>query len=211
MNQKDLRQLAKLAVKLFLDYVRWTQLIPMVVVWSFTILTVSAIFLISFQGEVNAMLDRLEPAAERVLGPPPEPAADTEAPEDENMSVTVTEDDILPWIYRIWGALALAGWAVSSIRAKIYGPKKPKALKRKLVLAAAASGMVILFLILGYVIGDFSGNTLPELMVPFILLPIILWIVSAWGLTISHVIDKIHALIDEMGEHEADQAAKTTA
>lgn len=210
-NSSDFVLIAKLLAKLGLDYIRWTQLVPMVIGWAFALIMVIGMSLVAFQGEIDSMLERAEPAIERLLGPAPEAPAEVSS-SDESATIQVTDDDILPWIYRIWGGLALLGWILSIIRTKLFGPKPPRKLKRKIVITAIACISYTGVLILIYLfIGDFSGNTGPELLVPFVLLPILLFIVSVWGLSISHIIDKLHEEIDKFGDDENNEIlSKTT-
>ncbi len=207
---EDHKIIAKLIANLALDYVRWTQLVPMVLGWAFVIIMVLAMFLIAFQGEIDSLLQRAEPTVERWLGPAPE-ASDTQAEHTSGVS-NFTEDDILPWIYRIWGGLAFIAWIFSMLRTRIFGPRPPKKLKRKISVTALASLIFIILLFIGsMLLGGFGNNTLLELTVPFILIPILLFIVSAWGLSISHIIDKIQIEIEKFGEKEplAEQSRTT--
>ena len=209
-NSSDFVLIAKLLAKLGLDYVRWTQLIPMVIGWAFALIMIFGISLVAFQGSIDTMIERAEPAIERFLGPAPETTAE-ESSSDEATSIQVTDDEILPWIYRIWGGLALLGWIFSIIRTKLFGPKPPRKFKRKIGITAIAciayTGILILF---NLSIGDFSGNTGPELLVFFVLLPTLLFIVSVWGLSISHIIDKLHLEIDKFGDDAHNNLSKTT-
>ena len=210
-NSSDFMLIAKLLAKLGLDYVRWTQLIPMVIGWAFALIMIFGISLVAFQGSIDAMIERAEPTIERILGPVTETPAEENSP-DESATIKLTEDDIVPWIYRIWGGLALLGWIFSIIRTKLFGPKPSRKLKRKIGITAIAciayTGILILF---NLSIGDFSGNTGPELLVFFVLLPILLFIVSVWGLSISHIIDKLHLEIDKFGDDEnMEMLSKTT-
>ena len=58
--------------------------------------------------------------------------------------------------------------------------------------------------------GDFSGNTIFELMVPFLLLPLLLWGVSAYGLTVSFLIGELQKLINKLGIDESGDALHKT-
>jgi hypothetical protein len=210
-NSSDFVIIAKLLAKLGLDYVRWTQLVPMVIGWAFALIMVFGISLVVFQGSIDAMIQRAEPTIERFLGPAPETTTE-EYYSDEATTIQVTDDDILPWIYRIWGGLALLGWIFSIIRTKLFGPKPSRKLRRKIGITAIACIAYTGVLILLYLaIGDFSGNTGPELMIFFVLMPFLLFIVSVWGLSISHIIDKLHLEIDKFGDDDnVETVAKTT-
>ncbi|MCC5943108.1 MAG: hypothetical protein JJU37_16300 [Balneolaceae bacterium] len=207
---EDQKVVAKVIAHFTLDYVRWTQLVPMVLGWAFAIIMVLALLLVAFQGEIDALLSRAEPTIERWLGTPPE--AVQNEPSGSSETISLNEDDIMPWIYRIWGGLAFIGWIFSMVRTKIFGPKPARRLRRKIFLAGMASLIFVALLTFGtLVMGGVTGNTRLELMVPFVLLPLLLFIVSTWGISISHIISKIQDEIEKLGETDrADEQLKTT-
>lgn len=202
----DFILIAKLLVNLVLDYFRWTQLIPMILGWAFAVVMILGIMLIVFQGSIDAFLESSEPVVERILGPAPE---STNA--EEATALHLTEDDIVPRILKVWGWLAFAGWILSIIREKMFGPRPPGRLGRKIRISGIAAGLFTAILLITYLlIGNFSGNTMFELMVPFVLLPLLLWGVSAYGLTISYVIDELQKLISKLGVDETGEAVHKT-
>ncbi|TVR16502.1 MAG: hypothetical protein EA391_07740 [Balneolaceae bacterium] len=197
---EDHKVIAKVIVHYALDYVRWTQLVPMILGWAFAIVMVLALFLIGFQGEIDALLSRADSTIENWIGVEPET---NQHEADSSGTVTITEDSFVTWVYRIWGVLALAGWLYSNIRTKLFGPKAPTRWKRKIYRAVMASLLFVGFLMLGtLVIGGVSGNTHWELMVPFILLPLLLFVVSFWGISVSHLITKIQRDIGKRDSNE---------
>lgn len=202
----DFIVIVKLLVNLVLDYFRWTQLIPMVLGWAFAIVMITAIMLVVFQGSIDSFLESTEPMVERVLGPTPE---STES--EEVTGLHFTEDDIVPWILKVWGWLAFAVWILSIIREKIFGPRPPGKLGRKIKVSGIAAGSITIILLIMYLLmGDFSGNTILELMVPFVLLPLLLWGVSAYGLTVSFLIGELQKLINKLGIDESGDALHKT-
>jgi len=212
LTAKDLKQIAKTLVNLFLDYVRWTQLVPMVFGWIFAVVMILALLLIGLEGEINSLLEKAEPYAVQFFGDAPETPIDGET-SAESSSVQITEDEIVSWIYRIWGVLAFIGLLLNIIRTKLFGPKPQKGLRRKIAIAGIGAISYVILLFLGYMlIGDFSGNTLIELTVPFILLPFLLWLVSVWGLSVSHLISKLQLFLDELliEENSIDPMVKRT-
>ena len=207
---EDQKVIAKVIAHFTLDYVRWTQLVPMVIGWAFAIIMVLALLLVAFQGEIDSMLTRAEPAIERWFGAPAE--VNEAQHGDESGTIEITDDNIMPWIYRIWGGFAFIGWIFSMIRTKLFGPKPPKKLRKKIFHAGIASlGFVALLTFGTMVLGGTTGNTSFELMVPFVLLPILLFVVSVWGLSISHIITKIQGEIDKLGNSNPEkEQIKTT-
>lgn len=212
LTATDLKQIAKTLVNLFLDYVRWTQLVPMVFGWIFAVVMILALLLIGLEGEINSLLEKAEPYAVQYFGDATETPIDGEI-SAESSSVQITEDGIVTWIYRIWGVLAFIGLLINIIRTKLFGPKPQKGLRRKIAIAGIGAISYVILLFLGYMlIGDFSGNTLIELTVPFILLPFLLFIISVWGLSVSHIISKLQLFLDELliEENSIDPMIKRT-
>lgn len=201
---EDFILIGKLLANLVLDYFRWTQLIPMILGWAFAIMMILGISLVVFQGSINAFLENTEPLIERYIG-----AADESG--EANTSLSFTGDDIIPWILKIWGWLAFAGWILSIIREKIFGPRPPGQLGRKIKISGIAAGAFSVILLVMYLaIGDSSANTTLELMVPFVLMPLLLWGVSAYGFTVSFVIGELQKLIDKLGVDEPGEAVHKT-
>ncbi len=197
----------KTAANLALDYIRWTQLVPMITGWAFALILLLGMSLIAFEGEIDFLLERLEPAAERILGPAPEPDAD---PDTEQASIHFTDEDVMPWILRGWGMFAFLGWLTGLIRSKFRGPRKPMPLKRKFLLVlTACSALAVLVIILYLLTGDFSANRPGEMIIAFTLPPILLFMVSAWGLGVSHLVDKVQAAITDAGIPQGKTEQKT--
>lgn len=201
---EDFILIGKLLANLVLDYFRWTQLIPMILGWAFAIVMILGISLVVFQGSINAFLENTEPMIERFIGSATESS-------DAETGLSFTGNDIIPWILKIWGWLAFSGWILSIIREKIFGPRPPGRLGRKIKISGIAAGVFSVILLTMYLaIGDFSGNTTLELMVTFVLMPLFLWGVSAYGLTVSFVISELQKLIDKLGNDEAGNAVHKT-
>jgi hypothetical protein len=206
----DFLFIVRLIFGLALDYIRWTQLMPMIIGWAFALILVLAMALVTFQGEIDSLLARAESYAEQYFSQPPVNVTN-ETQVDESGSVEFTGDDIIPWILKIWGVLALAGWIFGIIRNKIFGTKPAKSLKKKIFISIAAAmiftgTIVFLFISAGGVAG---GNTF-ETILPFVLIPILLIIVSIWGITISHVVDMIQDALYSTDEANPKNLVKTT-
>jgi len=199
---KDFILFVKLIAGLGLDYIRWTQLVPMIIGWTFALAIVLAMTMVTFQGEIDSLLVRAESYAEQYFGPAPVPETNETQPGGSG-TLEFSGDDVIPWILKIWGVLALLGWIFGLIRVKIFGPKPAKSLKKKIgffsVAAMVFTGIIIFLYLLS---GGVSGGSAFETILPFVLMPILLMIVSIWGLTISHVVDILHDVIDNIGQGE---------
>ena len=200
---RDFIIFGKLISGLVLDYIRWTQLVPMIIGWSFALIMVAGLTLITFQGEIDSLLTRAEPYVEQYFGPAPSEPEANETVSNESGIVEFSGDDIIPWILKIWGVLALLGWVIGYFRNKLFGARPAKKLKKKIGIACIAAVLFALaVLILYLMIGGSSGSNNFEIILPFILLPALLMIVSIWGLTVSHVINILLDAIDRIGSDD---------
>ena len=205
------RALASLA----LDYLRWTQLVPMLFAWTFLLLIVAALLLTNFQDASFALLERGIGVYERVVGPldlaPPgvtegETASTTEAapgsadgaaageePGAEPVpATTFTDEDIMPVVLRAWALLALVGWLFGVLRSMLFGPREPRRLWPKLrialYVAIGCSGLMWIAYALGT--STFNGGIAGWALL-FTGIPLGVWLVSVWSLTFGHLVGRL--------------------
>ncbi|MDX1626976.1 MAG: hypothetical protein R3323_10715 [Wenzhouxiangellaceae bacterium] len=188
------RQLARTTAAFVLDYLRWTQVVPMLFAWIFLLAMVAALLLTNFQEQSFALIERAIMAWERWFGPidtgspPAEPVAD--AGGDGTGAVRFGDENLMPLILRGWALLALAGWVLGMARELLFGPRRRWSLRAKLwmagVPAAICSGLML-------AAWSFGGSTFhgPFLgwLAMFLGLPLAVWLVSAWSLSLGHVLD----------------------
>lgn len=195
-----LRALASLA----LDYVRWTQLVPMLLGWTCLLLVVGALLLTNFQDASFSLIERGVQVYERWMGAfeVPETAAD---PADESDpappgddSLRVSDEDLFPLVLRAWGLLALIGWLFGILRTILVGPREPTPLARKLRIAAYAAAGCSGLMWIAYAFGSsiFHGSMIGWAVV-FVGGPALVWAISAWSLWIGqlvcHLQTRLHA------------------
>lgn len=199
LSKKELVRLATLAATLALDYLRWTQLVPMILMWAFMLMMLGGMAVVAFQGEIGLLLERTEPIAERLLGPSDEAAASA----DEPTELSVDQDRIMPWVLRIWGLLALVGWGLGQLRALIWGARDRWPLRYKLALAGLAAGLSAALVLALALLLDAELRGLHWVLYG-IGVPLVLWGVSAWGLIISYATYRLTRLLDRLtGEDDA--------
>ncbi|MBY6204165.1 hypothetical protein [Halomonas denitrificans] len=201
------RALASLA----LDYLRWTQLVPMLFSWTFLLLMVAALLLTNFQDASFALLERGIGVYERVvgpldLGPPgatddgatsatgaaPGAAGGAEDRDEAAPAMTFTDEDILPVVLRAWALLALVGWLFGVLRSMLFGPREPRRLWPKLrialYVAIGCSGLMWIAYALGT--STFNGGIAGWALL-FTGIPLGVWLVSAWSLTFGHLVGRL--------------------
>lgn len=188
--------IVKAAVNLALDYIRWTQLIPIVLAWAFAFAMVAGLMLIMFQSDIDSLIGWAGGLYESVFGPIPE------APEGEG-EINITQDDAVPFVLKTWGWLALAGWIIGMIRSYFYGPLPERTLRSKIKIAGIATGICAAIVIVAYLsLGDTSKNRPIEMIISFTLPPLLLWGISIYSLTVSHLVNKLQKAVNRFGEKD---------
>lgn len=224
--------LARVLAGLALDYLRWSQLVPMVMAWAFLLLMVGAMLLVNFQQQSFQLIDSAARLYERVAGPidvEPDGARErragpgtaeprpTGAPAEEAApdgrasdgaapgrlpageaavgqppagTITFTEADLEPLVLKFWGLLALAGWLLGMAWRLLFGPPPRLTLKRKLAIAGAAClACTVLFLVAYFFGSETFEDPFWQWMTLFIVVPLIVWCVSAYALAVSTLVD----------------------
>jgi len=200
LDKKDLVRIVKQLAGLVLDYLRWTQFIPMILLRAFACAMIAGLVLIGAQEAMLTDPDRFEEVVERaeaVLLP----FIDAVAPV---VSFLVARGDGLSaqqWVLGIWGWLALIGMLASWLRATIAGPRAPWPFRRKLWIAAVAAVVYGLFIRITLLVLDVEASTLAVVLnVAFF--PLVLIIASGWGLAVSHIIDRAQRKLQNVSEED---------
>jgi hypothetical protein len=195
-----LRALASLA----LDYVRWTQLVPMLFAWTFLLLLVGALLLTNFQDASFSLLERGMTLYERIAGPfeegpapdppipPSDPASENPAADGADGALRFSDEDIMPVVLRAWGLLALVGWLFGVLRTLLFGPREPARLGRKLRIAAYVAAGCSGLMWIAYLLGSetFHGSAAGWAAL-FTGVPFGVWLISAWSLGVGHAIGAV--------------------
>jgi hypothetical protein len=219
-----------------LGYFRWTQLVPMLMAWSFLLIMLGALVLVNFQEEtfsVLAYVDDLymryveaDPAVDGAADQPAAPAAASSEPADVPVpapdspgadveaaagspapgAVTFDGDDLEGWVWRAWAVAALVGWVLGGVWRQLFGAPEPWTLRRKLVICAVLAGVCsIAFLgIWRLSPEDYNGSAFGWVAL-FVGVPVGVWLVSAWSLTISHLLGRFADHIDAAAREGAGE------
>jgi len=204
-SSSDSRQaptLLRVLIGLGLDYVRWTQFVPMIMAWAFLLLMVGAMLLTNFQQQSFELIESGIGLYERIAGPVEpasvrpaagEPAEVAPAPATrDGQSTTFTGDDLKSLIVKVWGVLALAGWVLGMVWRLLFGRRARWSLKRRLLVTALAGVACTGVMLFAYAFGSetFHGPFAQWLLL-FVGAPLIVWCVSAWSLSVSTLISAI--------------------
>ena len=198
LDKNNLIRIGKLLANLALDYLRWTQLIPMILCWAFACAMIGGLLLFGAHEAMQADPDRFEEMLEQAE-PVLVPLIDTVAPV---VSFMVGRGDGLTaeqWVIRIWGWLALLAMLLSWLRTAVFGPREPWPFRRKIVIVALAAAVYAVLILAAIVVLGADASTL-ALVLNTIFFPLVLVGVSAWGLGVSHLVSKLQAKLAALDE-----------
>lgn len=187
-----LQQLGSLVI----DYFRWSQLVPMITIWLFALLMVFMLFFVNHQDET---VDGVGTMAKWVtelplVGPAFLNWMEKQAAADGTLHFG--GDDFKVAAVRAWALLSLVFMAIAWLANTLFGPFQPWTLKRKLGLTGVAC-VVLFFGFLGvYYLSPemFNGSTV-QWATTFSGITILVFLVSAWCLSIAHALGLLNRLI----------------
>ena len=188
----------KMLLSLGLDYFRWTQLTPMIFTWGFALLLLAMLIFVNFQQQV---VNVLEYFVEWLMKLPLVGPYITEFLADQDQTVKLGTEDLKTFALRSWFVVSLLFMLAGMLLSRWLGPFRTRSLKRKIVYAAVASAALLAGLVLNYFVdpGNFNGG-LAGWLFNFSLIALIVFVVSAYSLTIAHVLGKLSsALMEEAG------------
>lgn len=165
-----LPELLRIVLGLGCDYVRWIVLTPMVVVWAVYLLMILVMAFVNFEDSFQQGMERGYEYWREWVGPvdwienelvaaeQDSPASGVEPAEPQ--SLRFTDEDLMPWIMKGWGMIALLAWLLSMLRGLLFGLRPPRTLKQKIRLAMLADlvGWVLLFLVYFFGNATYQGG-----------------------------------------------------
>ena len=190
MNSSLSPSLPRLLLSAALDYLRWTQLIPMITAWGGLLVMVLAMLLVNFQQQSFDLLDSGVRIYERFAGPIE--SAEEQQVSVEPRSLSWTDNDLEALAIRLWGLLAAAGWLLGMVWRLLFGARPSASLARKLVRAGVAGLACTVLFVFSYFLGSESfDDPFWQWLLLFFGIPFVVWCVSAWSLTISWAIGRV--------------------
>lgn len=185
-----------------IDYLRWTQLVPMVTLWVFLLLMVLAMLFVSLQAEAMTALQELQARypelAHRIAEWTGADGGTAGAMQQDGGEgrLHLTDEDIMPFVLKAWAVLALAGSALGALRARLFGPPRPTPLLRKLLIAGLMAALCVGGYFTAYHYGsEHFNDDLSSWMPTFIGLPLFAWVVSVYSLGVSHLLGRLKGWI----------------
>jgi hypothetical protein len=190
----------------------------MVMAWAFLLIMVAALLVTNFQQQSFSLFEWGFTTYERIFGPVPTEPEAAAAPQDrapqealeDNEGVRLSEAELEPWILKIWAGLALLGWLLGLLRSWLFGPREPMSLGRKLAWAALAAAVCSALCFVAWLFGSESFHGGPAGWIAlFTGAPALVWCVSAWALSIGHLLDALRRIFE--GDAETAQAGHGSA
>ena len=184
MNNRNFE--LKMLLSLGLDYFRWTQLTPMIFTWAFALLMLAMMIFVNFQDQV---MNGLEYFVEWLMKLPWVGPYVTEMLSDQESTVKLETEDLKTFALRAWFVISLVFMLAGMLLSRWLGPFRVIGLKRKILYAAICAVVLLGALILNYfaVPENFNGG-LAGWMFNFSLLALIVFLVSVYSLSVSHVL-----------------------
>jgi hypothetical protein len=191
-----LKDAALVVVSLVIDYIRWTQMVPMVLAWGMVVIALFAAVFVSFQEESVIGLVWLHQKTAVVPGLHEWLSrwVDESGVQNERGGLHLSDRQLLPMIATVWAVLSGCMMLLSSISRWLRGPHAAARwpLSVKLVVAGAASCVAIAMLGLvlhaGGAAEDVGGH---QALTTSAIAAAILWFLSAYGLAVSHVLNAV--------------------
>lgn len=188
-----LRMLAALVI----DFFRWSQLTPMILMWAMMLALLLGLLVIGNQDATWTLIERVTEwvASLPWIGPRFIAWMDAHA-EDGVIHLRGPNIDFKTAALTAWGVISVFFMILAWIAGRFFGPFKPWTLKRKLGWTALACLLVVLAFVVLYFLDRESWNDpLSKVLFTSSAMSIILFIVSAWCLTISHVLHWLSVVV----------------
>jgi hypothetical protein len=200
-------KLLQLLLSLVIDYLRWTQITPIILMWAMVIGMLFALLFVSHEEAVWSVVGALTRwiASLPWIGPEFTAFMESQA-EDGVIKPDLGAIDYKSVILRVWGGFALMFMVIAWVASLFLGPFEPWTLKRKLVTAALACTIVVAIMMVLYFLDPGTWNDGP-LMVALSAsgMALVMFIVNAWCLSVSHALGLVSTYVAEadLGQHDA--------
>lgn len=197
----------KLIVMLAIDYVRWTQLSPLVTIWAFGIAMLAAMLFVNYEEQ---SWDALGSLFQWIAGLPligDRFTAWMESLAGEDETIKLSGNDLKAAVLKAWSLLSLAFMVLALAINWIFGPFRPWSLKRKLI-TAAVSCMALLagFVAVYYANPEQFNGPASGWMFNFGGIALVLFVVNAWCLSIAHLLGLGRRAVENSSLGERDRS-----
>jgi len=174
----------KLLLSLGLNYLRWTQLTPMFMMWGAALAMLLALTFVNFQEQTFSTLENFLPWLMQlpIVGDRITPFLT-----DEGSEMHMNSGDFKSFVLRAWSITSLAFMLASMAFSALFGPFKPWTLKRKFLFVLLGIVVLLAGFIFNYFAGteNFYGDA-SAWVFNFSMISLLVFIVSVYCLSVSH-------------------------
>lgn len=199
--QSSINPIVGALIDLALGLLRWSQMVPMLVVGGVLGVMLLVMTAVNFQGEMLAMANLAEPVV-RWLDSLPfiNISGWLESLAEEDGSIHLGGEDLKAAAAKIYFYCSLAFFAIAALANWLWGPFPRWRYGKKMKGVMLAAALISAGFFCNYFFGSeqFNGS-FGSWALLFILFPLIWVIVSAYSLAVSHLLTKISDMIHNPG------------
>lgn len=186
-----------LLASLVIDFFRWSQLTPMILMWAAMLGLLLLLVFVSNEEASWTLVERVITwvASLPVIGPRFVAWMDAQA-SDGVIRPEFGLVDLKSTVLSAWGFISLGFMGLAWLAGLVIGPFKPWTLTRKLGLAALACLLVVAVFLALFVLDPEAWNDpLWKMLLSSLGMAAVLFVVSAWCLTVSHLLGLLSAAV----------------
>lgn len=175
---------------LVIDYFRWSQLAPMILMWAAMLGMLFALLFISNQEATFTLVERMAQWVSNLpwIGPRFVEWIEAQS-QDGAVDVNLGAIDFKAVVLRTWALVSAIFMAFAWLASRLLGPFKPWTLKRKLASAAMACLLIVVVFMILYFLDHEAWNDSPfQAMLSGTHMALVMFVVSAWCLSVSHAL-----------------------
>ena len=184
---------------LLIDFFRWSQLTPMILMWAFMLGMLLALFFVNNQEATFTMAQRVTEWVSTlpVIGPRFVSWAESHS-RDGVLDLNAGAIDFKSAVLKAWGIISFIFMALGWLAGRLFGPFKPWTLKRKLGVAVLSSLLVVaVFMGLYFLDRESWNDPFTSVLLSASGMAIVLFVVSTWCLSVSHLLGWLSGVVSE--------------
>jgi hypothetical protein len=186
---KPMNRELKLLLSLGLDYLRWTQLTPMLLTWSFAFFVLVVLIITSFEQQAFSAIEYM---MQWLVQLPVVGEYFIARFSAEDTGVKLDMEDLKSYVLRGWFFVSLVLMLVRMALSALFGPFQPWTLKRKILYVGFGCLLFLAGLVCIYLTGSENFNgAMAGWMLNFTAWSLLVFLVSVYCLSISHAIGLI--------------------
>jgi len=196
--------ITKLILSWTLGYMRWTQLTPMLLLWGFSLMMVLALTFVNFQEQAITVLEFM---LEWLVQLPLVGEYIMKFLSDETSNTHIRSSDLKSFVLSSWALVSLVFMLVGIVLSFLFGPFKPWVLKRKILITGVGTVLLLAGMVANYYAApqNFNGEA-SAWMLNFSLISLLVFVVSAYCLSISHFLGYLNDALISSELNAADNS-----